>query len=486
MFKQEVKVSMNKGVVSQGVVVVVALIIIVLLLIVPLLEFVIMASFVKNYAEKACKWQDVLNIILTKRGEEALKAVCGFLEGTTGGGLNNANNYCYDPNIYQDKLTNQLIADEGGKLLVNNEIRYYAYRDSKNILTIGIGHSLETGSNENFYAVTSTEHSTFINQPDPYCTSNKFSVFRDDPNGPVNHNCGYLTEQQAKDLLTKDVVGLLLQLGQNFSFFGSLPGQAQQILMEMAFQVGVGGLEEYSNMIDKLKADPPDYAGTAKEIVDSKTYNDIHCEDSYPNLIRDIENGVNQPRDQFDNYIEDSRISLEACRVWKQAQRMYNIIGLVSCEGPHLQGSGKVEDYSNDETLKNANAGATLQFDPVFAQNLIAAIKDFKDNDIQILLASGYREYESGKRSRHNDGLAVDINAFDNNNNLVCAPNMPSLCTPEQLRADGRRAYEYGCGNKVIAIMARHNLYDLYNGLCNNNISGFPCGDCNHFSLDGH
>lgn len=57
-------------------------------------------------------------------------------------------------------------------------------------------------------------------------------------------------------------------LDRNISWWRTLPEGAQRALMEMAYQLGIGGLLEFKNMLAALQKGDPDTA--IKEALDSK------------------------------------------------------------------------------------------------------------------------------------------------------------------------------------------------------------------------
>ena len=135
---------------------------------------------------------------------------------------------------------------------------------------------------------------------------------------------------------------------------------------------------------------------------------------------------------------------------------------------PVIPGSGGKADYSS------LAPGIEMQLDPVFGSALQAAIKEADANHITIKIVSGSGGKHT-KNSNHYKGTAVDINAYDSTG-VICKQKNKSICS------NNSSAIAEGCSSSVRNIFAHHNIYG---DLCKP-ISGFPCGDCNHFSLTGH
>ena len=122
--------------------------------------------------------------------------------------------------------------------------RRHAYRDSLGKLTIGVGHSLDTGSNRNLTTV---------------------GVSVDD----LRSGKCQLTDDQIDRLLRLDAQDAVNKARAAISTYDALPLVAQGILAEMAFQLA-GGPAGFPNMLAALREQPPNFPKAADEMLDSQ------------------------------------------------------------------------------------------------------------------------------------------------------------------------------------------------------------------------
>lgn len=114
----------------------------------------------------------------------------------------------------RELLTEELTRDEG--------VMLKPYRDSVNVLTIGIGRNLDNG----------------------------------------------ISEAEAEFLLSNDIETAVRELDRVFPWWGEMPDPAQRGLVNMAFNLGLPRLSNFVAMLDHLKAGR--YHAAAGEALDSK------------------------------------------------------------------------------------------------------------------------------------------------------------------------------------------------------------------------
>ena len=114
----------------------------------------------------------------------------------------------------RDLLTAELTRDEG--------VMLKPYRDTVNVLTIGVGRNLDNG----------------------------------------------ISEEEAVYLLNNDIDTATLELDRVFPWWSEMPEPAQRALVNMAFNLGLPRLSNFTNMLDHLKAGR--YHAAAGEALDSK------------------------------------------------------------------------------------------------------------------------------------------------------------------------------------------------------------------------
>ena len=77
-----------------------------------------------------------------------------------------------------------------------------------------------------------------------------------------------LTEEEAELLLKHRLDKKILEISEKEPFFLDLPQKAQEVIANMAYQLGVGGVLEFKKMWAALKH--RDYQKAADEMLDSK------------------------------------------------------------------------------------------------------------------------------------------------------------------------------------------------------------------------
>ncbi len=98
----------------------------------------------------------------------------------------------------------------------------------------------------------------------PYhCTANKMTI-----GYGRNIEQRGITELEAVELLDNDVIYLFDALPKKIEFFNHLDKPRADILVNMAFNLGVNGLLKFKNMLKALEMG--DHATAAKEMLDSQ------------------------------------------------------------------------------------------------------------------------------------------------------------------------------------------------------------------------
>lgn len=82
-----------------------------------------------------------------------------------------------------------------------------------------------------------------------------------------------ITKEEAELLLRHRLNNMMQELKDNKPFFTSLDPEAQEILFEMAYNLGVSGLLKFTNMWKALEEE--DYIEASKEMVNSKWYHQV-------------------------------------------------------------------------------------------------------------------------------------------------------------------------------------------------------------------
>jgi lysozyme len=79
---------------------------------------------------------------------------------------------------------------------------------------------------------------------------------------------GGLSDEEIRYLLKNDIARIEKDLDEKLPWWRELSERRQRALANMAFQLGTGGLLEFSNMLDALE--DGDHAKAAEEALDSK------------------------------------------------------------------------------------------------------------------------------------------------------------------------------------------------------------------------
>jgi len=82
------------------------------------------------------------------------------------------------------------------------------------------------------------------------------------------HGLTYITEEESEAIVRDRVVRLSGMLAHEKQFFYLLPPTVQQVLIEMAYQMGVSGVMKFKKMWAALAE--RDYETAAKEMLDSR------------------------------------------------------------------------------------------------------------------------------------------------------------------------------------------------------------------------
>ena len=82
------------------------------------------------------------------------------------------------------------------------------------------------------------------------------------------HGLTYITEEESKRIVANRVVGLDQELSRKLPYYRSLPDDVQDVLVEMAYQIGVSGLLKFAKMLAKLEQG--EYVQAAQEGLDSR------------------------------------------------------------------------------------------------------------------------------------------------------------------------------------------------------------------------
>lgn len=80
-----------------------------------------------------------------------------------------------------------------------------------------------------------------------------------------------ITEDEAMDLLVTDLDRAKAEVATAFPWSIRLDDVRQSVLIEMAFQLGIGGVQKFKKMINALRED--DYTRAADEMLNSNWYN---------------------------------------------------------------------------------------------------------------------------------------------------------------------------------------------------------------------
>lgn len=123
-------------------------------------------------------------------------------------------------------LQKELTRDEG--------VRFSPYKDTKDIMTVGIGHNLQSS--------------------------------------PISYSYP-LTQDQVNQIFASDVQNVIKDLNANIPWWSSLDEVRQRVLANMTFNLGINGLLAFKNTINLIKCG--NYAAAAEGMKNSKWYNQV-------------------------------------------------------------------------------------------------------------------------------------------------------------------------------------------------------------------
>lgn len=123
-------------------------------------------------------------------------------------------------------LQKELTRDEG--------IRFSPYKDTKDIMTVGIGHNLQSS--------------------------------------PISYSYP-LTQDQVNQIFASDVQNVIKDLNANIPWWSSLDEVRQRVLANMTFNLGINGLLAFKNTLNFIKCG--NYVAAAEGMKNSKWYNQV-------------------------------------------------------------------------------------------------------------------------------------------------------------------------------------------------------------------
>jgi lysozyme len=82
------------------------------------------------------------------------------------------------------------------------------------------------------------------------------------------HGLTSITESESMEIVRNRVTSIISALSIKLPYFTKLPDQAQEVLIEMAYQMGVSGLLGFKNTLNMVKTG--DYVGASKNMLLSK------------------------------------------------------------------------------------------------------------------------------------------------------------------------------------------------------------------------
>lgn len=86
----------------------------------------------------------------------------------------------------------------------------------------------------------------------------------------LGHGITYLTKAESREIVKGRISELEQDLAMRISFFYDLPREVQDVLVEMAYQMGVSGVMRFRKTINALQHD--DYGTAAAEMLNSRWY----------------------------------------------------------------------------------------------------------------------------------------------------------------------------------------------------------------------
>lgn len=123
-------------------------------------------------------------------------------------------------------LQKELTRDEG--------VRFSPYKDTKDIMTVGIGHNLQSS--------------------------------------PISYSYP-LTQDQVNQIFASDVQNVIKDLNANIPWWSSLDEVRQRVLANMTFNLGINGLLAFKNTLNFIKCG--NYVAAAEGMKNSKWYNQV-------------------------------------------------------------------------------------------------------------------------------------------------------------------------------------------------------------------
>ena len=82
-----------------------------------------------------------------------------------------------------------------------------------------------------------------------------------------------ISPDEAQMLLANDIASFTLGLQQQYTWFNNLDDVRQRVLVNMAFNLGLGGIKTFPEMLRSIGA--RDYAGAAREMRKSAWYREV-------------------------------------------------------------------------------------------------------------------------------------------------------------------------------------------------------------------
>lgn len=105
------------------------------------------------------------------------------------------------------------------------------------------------------------EHEGFSSKayPDPLSKGEPFTF---------GHGLTTITESESLEIVKNRVTSIISALSIKLPYFSNLPEDAKEVLVEMAYQMGVSGLLAFKKTLSLVKVG--DYVGASKEMHNSK------------------------------------------------------------------------------------------------------------------------------------------------------------------------------------------------------------------------
>jgi len=125
-----------------------------------------------------------------------------------------------------------------------------------------------------------------------------------------------ITEEEAMFLLYNDVMNVIDDVRDTIPFFNDLDSVRQEVVVNMAFNLGIGGLLDFVRMLDALQEG--DYKRAAKEMLDSLWAKQVKRRAE--ELAYAMEHGK-YPFEVETRFTKDKLTSWLSDRVWKDINR---------------------------------------------------------------------------------------------------------------------------------------------------------------------